>query len=770
MHTKYISILSLVIFLFVLIGCNIQVNHLEGSQWISTGDTLSTPNQWICFRKSFDLNKKESTAKLFIAVDSKYWLWINGELVVFEGSLKRGPNPNDTYYDQVDITPYLKKGNNTIAILMWYWGREGFCHKDSGKPGLLAVLRSGNKSIGSDETWKVKIHPAYGESGPPFPNYRLPEFNIHFDAREDISGWEKPEYNDTDWENAQIVGIYPCMPWNILRERPFPNWYDSGIQDYVSVRQIQLGDSLIVEAELPRNISITPFLRIKSPAGLLIDIRSDNYKGGSNYNVRAEYITKDGIQEFEAFNYVNGHYILYKLPGEVELLSVGYRETRFPTEHIGKFECDDAFFNTLWIKSLNTMNVNMRDAIQDPDRERSQWWGDAVIVSGEILYSCDITGHRLIEKAIRNLVDWQKPDSVLYSPVPAGSWNRELPAQMLASIGKYGFWNYYLYLGDKALVDHVYPHVKKYIALWTLNEQNLVNHRAGDWDWFDWGNNIDAAVMENAWYSLALESAANMASLLGYASEAESYRQTMEAIKQAVNTYFWNGSEYRNPDYTGNTDDRANGLAVLAGFADNEKWNAIRHFLNGYANAGPYMEKYILESYFVNGDAEEGMSRMKNRYQTMVEHPLTTLWEDWRIGGAGGGSINHGWAGGPLTLLSQYVAGISPTEAGWKTFMIKPQLGNLQWVKCTVPAGGKTINLELNKSGNRFNMKVQTTLKTVYTIAVPKTTDASELVINNIKYTFDQLSGTKNDIWLDHSDTNYIYLKTNRQNLNISME
>ena len=39
------------------------------------------------------------------------------------------------------------------------------------------------------------------------------------------------------------------------------------------------------------------------------------------------------------------------------------------------------------------MNLNMRDAIQDPDRERSQWWGDAVIVSGEIFYACDLNGN-----------------------------------------------------------------------------------------------------------------------------------------------------------------------------------------------------------------------------------------------------------------------------------------------------------------------------------------------------------------------------------------
>ena len=82
-----------------------------------------------------------------IAVDSKYWLWINGELVVFEGQLKRGPNPNDTYYDRVDLTGHLQKGENTVAILVWYYGKDGFSHKSSGKAGLVVDAEVDGKPL-----------------------------------------------------------------------------------------------------------------------------------------------------------------------------------------------------------------------------------------------------------------------------------------------------------------------------------------------------------------------------------------------------------------------------------------------------------------------------------------------------------------------------------------------------------------------------------------------------------------------------------------------
>jgi hypothetical protein len=98
------------------------------ASWEGAG---SDANQWLCFRKSFNLSQLPQIAMANIAVDSKYWLWLNGELVVFEGGLKRGPTPVDTYFDEVDLKPYCKKGGNTIAILVWYWGRNGYCHKST---------------------------------------------------------------------------------------------------------------------------------------------------------------------------------------------------------------------------------------------------------------------------------------------------------------------------------------------------------------------------------------------------------------------------------------------------------------------------------------------------------------------------------------------------------------------------------------------------------------------------------------------------------------
>lgn len=135
-----------------------------------------------------------------------------------------------------------------------------------------------------------------------------------------------------------------------------------------------------------------------------------------------------------------------------------YRETGYNTEMTGSFSCDNDFVNRFWKKALRTLYVNMRDTYFDcPERERAQWWGDEVILMGECFYTCSSSVYALMSKGIKELIAWQHSDGALSSPIPAGNYDSELPGQMLASIGYYGFWNYYMNTGDRETIAQVYP-------------------------------------------------------------------------------------------------------------------------------------------------------------------------------------------------------------------------------------------------------------------------------------------------------------------------
>ena len=96
--------------------------------------------------------------------------------------------------DPVDIAPYLTKGLNTIAILLWHFGKDGFSHINSGKAALLFEAIAPGLEIVSDASWQCALYEAYQNTEAPFPNYRMPESNIRFDARQAITNWNRTSF------------------------------------------------------------------------------------------------------------------------------------------------------------------------------------------------------------------------------------------------------------------------------------------------------------------------------------------------------------------------------------------------------------------------------------------------------------------------------------------------------------------------------------------------------------------------------------------------
>lgn len=704
------------------------------AQWIGLNDPAGR-NAWICFRKVISLKAGPEKAPARIACDSKYWLWINGKLVIREGGLKRGPTPDGTYVDVQDLAPHLKEGANSIAILLWYFGKHGFSHNDSGKAGLVFELNADGTKYTSDESWKVTRHPAFGSTGDPHPNFRLAEANVFYDAGKEPGGWTEREFDDSTWAPAIEFGAPPCAPWGPLVERPIPQWKDFGLRAYVNAAELNLprdGGETPLVARLPYNAQVTPWFRITAPAGMRIGIETDNYRGGGTESVRAEYVTREGEQEFECPGWMNGHDVRYGFPEGVKVLELKYRETGFNAEFAGTFTCDDPMLNELWKKSQRTLYVTMRDNYMDcPDRERAQWWGDAVNELGEAFYVFDPPAYALTRKAMLELARWQRPHGTLYSPVPAGipgpkagqdgSWSKELPPQMLASVGHYGFWTYYLYTGDAATIREVYPAVRKYLNIWKLDGDGLVIHRKGDWDWHDWGKDIDAAVLDSAWYYTALRAAVEMARLCDAQDDLPEWNARMKAIEAGFNRKFWDGKEYRSPAYQGDTDDRANAMAVCAGLAGAKQFGALREVLTKHRNAGPYMEKYVLEALYLMNAPDLAIERAKQRYADQIASELTTLWEGWGIGakGFGGGTYNHAWSGGPLTMLSQHAAGVAPVEPGYGKFQVMPRMGPLARIETVVPTVKGNIDLQLQNAPARFAMKLKVPDGTSALVGIP---------------------------------------------------
>ena len=664
------------------------------AKWIWDTENLTEKNVWMCFNKKVTLNEIPEELTAHISADSKYWLYINGENVVFEGNVKRGPAPNSGYYDSVNIAPYLKEGENSICALVWFWDNEkNYSYSSSGQGGFLFEAVSENITIISDNTWSVKRNIAYVDSTFNQPNYRLPEYSIYFDAREDLGDWIKEGYDFSSWENATEYGLGGEGVYGKLYPRGIPFLKDYGFKPYENSGEYEnytvnniLGEKITVD--IPYNAQFTPYLKVIAPAGKKIRITTDNTVIGT---VSTTYVTKEGEQEFESLGWINGEHVTYDIPYGVEVVSLMYHETGYNTSFCGNFTCDDEFLNSLWQKSLRTLYVTMRDNFMDcPDRERAQWWGDVTSEMIMTMYSLDSNSYLLYQKGVEAMLAHVDDTNVLQTVVPISDDYFELPVQQLAGI--VGFLSYYEYTGDVAFLEKVYTPSVNYLKLWEMGENNLVVHRSGSWDWPDWGSDADMTAIENAWVYYALSATEEMAEILGKEEDISFITQRKNTIAEGFNA-LWTEEGFMSDDVK-NPDDRANALAVLAGLSKYEQHDVILNVLTTTKNSSPYMEYYVLEALCEMGEFEAARDRIKDRYGDMVNSDYSTLWEFWD---AWMGTKNHAWSGGPLVIMSKHFAGISPIEAGYEKVEIDPRYSLSDSMNCTVPSVKGLITLNYEK-------------------------------------------------------------------------
>ena len=762
----------------------VKENVWEGAQWIwdsSLPQNLpESGDVWMNFRKMFELDKVPSSATAKIGAESRYWLYINGELVVFEGNLKRGPNRQDGYYDVVDLTQYLTEGENTIAVAVWYWGKgsQSFSSSPAGAGGFVFEADFGDEGyLISDSTWKVKQDTAYKhsselENSSEQPNYRLAEKNIYYDARDELGEWQKPGYDDSDWTQAVVRGSVGDAPWNNLYERPIPLLKDYGLKDYNNSKDyegVTLEEDTVLDMVLDYNAQLTPYLEIEAPAGMKIDMRTDNYSdpAGNGNSVKSAYVTKEGLQSFEALGWFNGEHVYYTIPAGVTIKALKYRETGYNTEFAGSFSSDDEFLNSLWEKSARTLYITMRDNFMDcPDRERAQWWGDVTSEMMMSMYALDQEAYKLYEKGLETKRGFIQND-VLYTVAPQTGYDTELPMQELAGIC--GVWEYYLYTGRLDIVEDMFVPMQKYMQKWKIKNDGLVGHYGGTWDWMDWGSNADVTAIENAWYYMAADRMMKMADALGKDDDVTYYEEIKAQIERGYKS-LWTTNGYKSSTQSA-PDDRANALAVLAGLATPDQYETILKVLTTTYNSSPYMEKYVLDAMVDMGYMEQAQKRIKYRYADMVEgdQAYSTLWEFWD---KNAGTKNHAWTGGPLITMSKDMAGVAPLTPGYETYQIKPDLGTVSQIAVCVPAviGNINVTMRRDDDAKTFDISVNAPDGGNSQIAIPRFAGENVSVSVNGTVVFKDGGAAENMEGLEYisNDSRYIYFSAEPGEWNFS--
>lgn len=696
-------------------------------------------NVWVDFRKTFTLEDVPVTAIAEIAVENKYYFWINGQEVVYDGGLKRGPNKTDGYFDKIDLAPYLQPGENVIAIKAWFWGVKGegaqsYSNVPVDTAGLLFAMEAGEKLIVSDSSWRVFHDTAFKddtqpEYDVPQPNYRFPEYNIYYCASNTKdAGWTELSYDDSRWSAAEERGSYGDAPWNALHLRPIPLLKQFGLTDYINSGEYvdyTTSTEESITMHLPYNAQIAPYLEVSATSEVAITIITDNTV--SCESVYTTYVTSGaGRQSFESPAWISGQHITYIVPAGVTIHRLAYRESGYDTEIAGAFSMNDEFFDTLWEMGARTQYLCIRENFMDcPDRERAQWTGDATSQMRQMMYCLDADVYALYQKMMSQKAAWvltgdnkNKLNDLLPTVMPIYTGYYELPAQEMAGI--VGIWDYYTYTGDASVLHIMYQPCLNYLHKWKTNTNGLVKHKTGQGlvDWQDTGvNRVDTKVSENAWYYWAMATVRKMALALG--EDTTWLDETMAALYDGYQTLWVDGVGYA----TGDTpDDRGNALAVLSGLAAEDKYETIIQVLKTSRMASSYMEVYVLQAMCEMGYVSEALDRLEERYETMVRTNIsegyTTLWEYYE---AGQGTKNHAWSASPVYLLSKYVGGLRPTAPGYQKYEIVPNFSRSSTVFMTAETvlGTISVNAALDEVANTCTMNLELPEGGIATVAVP---------------------------------------------------
>jgi hypothetical protein len=120
------------------------------------------------------------------------------------------------------------------------------------------------------------------------------------------------------------------------------------------------------------------------------------------------------------------------------------------------------------------------------------------------------------------------------------------------------------------------------------------------------------------------------------------------------------------------------------------------------------MRFYELETLCIDGLQTQVLQEIRNYWGGMLREGATSFWEKYNPEETGtqhlamygrpyGKSLCHAWGASPIYLIGKYYLGVQPTKPGYEEYLVKPVLGDLQWMEGNVPTPFGKIHVTMNR-------------------------------------------------------------------------
>jgi alpha-L-rhamnosidase len=703
-------------------------------------------------RKSFTLEKKVKSAKIYATAMGIYELEINGKRV---GKSHFTPGWTDynkrVYYNTYDVTEHLQEGENALGAIIadgWYSGYLGYAllvQLDRVRdfygvnPAFMGQLEveyeDGTKeTIASDLTWKASEGP-------------IREADIlmgeTYDARKELTGWSSPGFNDSNWKRPKLY----TSPSGRLEAYPGVT-----VQKIEELKPLTIKEPApgVFVADFGKNFAGIVRLKVKGPAGTKITLRYGEmlHEDGSimTENLRKAratdtYILKgEGEEIWEPkFTYHGFQYVeLSGYPGRPDADDITGIVMNSATPIASTFECSNSMNNQLYENILTTQFANFFEVPTDcPQRdERLGWTGDAQIYVRSSTYNADVAA--FFNKWLVDLDDAQRWYGAYpnFAPFPYSRPNQYSPAWMDAGIiVPYEVYKAY---NDKAILAKVYPGMKKFMDFQSDASEDYLRPGAGNnfGDWLAVGNKTSDDFIASVYFGYDARLMAEMAEALGKEKDAQQYRELFNNIKMAF------VKKYINEDGTLlNETQTAYALAIHFGLypkalAQN---GADRLASMIRKNGNVFSTGFLGTKHVMLVLSEYGYSDLAYKIFTQTKYPSwgysvtngsTSIWERWNSytieDGFGGeqnaamNSFSHYAYGSVAEWMFSKALGIESDGAGYRNIIIKPQIGaEMDYMKGSYNSINGEIKSSWKRKNNKLTMEVKIPANTTAKVYIP---------------------------------------------------
>lgn len=657
----------------------------ENAKWIAESDNTKEITAAPLFRKTFGANKPIKKAELYACGLGHACYYINGRNITDEVMITPiSKYDTRVYYSEFDITRFLIEGKNAIGCVLgngWYfvtYPRWDFYKPDwMHHPKLILKLiieyaDGSTDEVVSDSTWKTaKSAIVYNED-------RRGEI---YDARLYVDGWNEPDFDDGEWNNAFICrgagGVFQKIDFPVIKVtnrfkavRVSPNVYDIG-------RNISGWIRLKVSGERGTEVKI----RYAEVIGADGDIEPERLNTiiGSDTHTDKYILSGNGVEEWAPrFAYHGFRYA--EITGDAEIIEAIGEVVHSDVKTIGEFECSDDMLNKIHNASVWSTITNIQGIITDcTQREQNGWTGDALLSAEQSLMNFDIVS--VYKKWLVDICDTQRPNGQISCIAPTSGWGYNWgsgPAwdSALILIPYY----IYKYTGDKSVLAKMWDNMALYMKfIESMSDKNEVCFGLGDWCAPEGAKLCPTVITDTAYFYVDNKVMAMCAKLLEK-DDGVYQRRAVEIKKSFRDKYI------KNDFYLGNNTTAIACAIYQDLYNDDEKALAAKRLNELYIDNGYHIDCGILGiKYLYTALSEYGYAETAYKLTTNPEYPsyaywilngMTTLCETWDMSN----SCNHHMFSEVDMWMYKYIAEIRIDEGGGSVRIEPCYIPEIDWV------------------------------------------------------------------------------------------